>query len=242
VKAGKSGAAIEAIKGMILSGELRPGDRLPREDDLAGLLGISRNSLREAVRALVSMQILTVKQGDGTYVARLDPAGLMEPVSFAAQAATLERTLQFLEVRRILEPEGAQIAAFNRSDRDLAELKKTHAAILAEYDVEKLIELDSIFHGQIAAISGNAVLRALVNAVASPTVASRILRGRSDGAAILVLRNEHQAILDAIVRRDGGAARHLMAFHLIGVENWVRGTAASSGSGDLGHETAPRRP
>src|SRR5262245_48960983 len=69
--------AIEKIKGMIVSGALRPGDRLPKESELAADLGLSRNSLREAVRALSLIRILDVRQGDGTYVTSLDPQLLL---------------------------------------------------------------------------------------------------------------------------------------------------------------------
>ena len=70
--------AIERIKEMIVSGELRPGDRLPKEADLATRLGLSRNSLREAVRALSLVRVLDVRQGDGTYVTSLRPELLLD--------------------------------------------------------------------------------------------------------------------------------------------------------------------
>src|SRR6188508_1894289 len=74
--------AILRIKEMILSGELKPGERLPREADLAETLGLSRNSLREAVRALALINILDVRQGDGTYVTSLDPNLLLDALTF----------------------------------------------------------------------------------------------------------------------------------------------------------------
>ena len=64
--------AIDKIKDMIISGELAPGDRLPKEAELAQRLGLSRSSLREAVKALCLIRVLDVRQGDGTYVTRLD--------------------------------------------------------------------------------------------------------------------------------------------------------------------------
>ena len=74
--------AIDKIKGMITSGELGPGDRLPKEADLAERLGLSRNSLREAVKALSMIRVLDVRQGDGTYVTSLAQrvAGQPEPL------------------------------------------------------------------------------------------------------------------------------------------------------------------
>src|SRR3954452_13875210 len=71
--------AIEQIRGLIVSGEWGPGTRLPREADLAKQLGLSRNSLREAVRALSITRVLEVRQGDGTYVSSLEPGELLEP-------------------------------------------------------------------------------------------------------------------------------------------------------------------
>lgn len=95
--------AIEKIKGMIVSGALRPGDRLPKESELAAELGLSRNSLREAVRALSLIRILDVRQGDGTYVTSLDPQLLLEALSFVVDFHRDDTVLEFLAVRRILE-------------------------------------------------------------------------------------------------------------------------------------------
>src|ERR1700704_6899695 len=77
--AGVTRDAIESIRELIVSGEWGPGTRLPREADLAAQLGLSRNSLREAVRALSLARVLEVRQGDGTYVSSLEPSELLEP-------------------------------------------------------------------------------------------------------------------------------------------------------------------
>src|SRR3954451_17620391 len=76
--------AIDEIKAMIIRGELAAGDRLPKEADLAARLGLSRNSLREAVRALTLARILEARRGDGTYVPSLEPSMLLEPLTFMA--------------------------------------------------------------------------------------------------------------------------------------------------------------
>src|SRR6266566_1136349 len=77
--AGVTDEAIEQIRVLVASGEWGPGTRLPREADLAAQLGLSRNSLREAVRALSLARVLEVRQGDGTYVSSLEPGELLEP-------------------------------------------------------------------------------------------------------------------------------------------------------------------
>src|SRR5919198_5350345 len=95
--------AIEKIKGMIVSGALRPGERLPRESELAAELGLSRNSLREAVRALSQLRVLEVRQGDGTYVSSLEPGLLLESTGFISHLLLGETEVELYEVRRILE-------------------------------------------------------------------------------------------------------------------------------------------
>jgi len=103
--------AIEKIKAMIVSGTLRAGDRLPKEADLAADLGLSRSSLREAVKALSLVNILVVRRGDGTYVSSLEPAVLLEALSFIVDFHRDTSVLEFLRVRRILEPAATAMAA-----------------------------------------------------------------------------------------------------------------------------------
>ena len=83
--------AIEKLKDMIVSGRLHPGQRLPREADLAAGLGLSRSSLREAVRALSVVRILDVRQGDGTYVSSLAPDALIDVLSFMWSSTTMHQ-------------------------------------------------------------------------------------------------------------------------------------------------------
>src|SRR5829696_10077476 len=97
---GLTDQAIVKIKAMIMSGELAAGDRLPKEADLAARLGLSRNSLREAVRALTLARILEARQGDGTYVTSLEPDVLLETMSFVAEFHQDRMLLDVLEVRR----------------------------------------------------------------------------------------------------------------------------------------------
>src|SRR5213596_864126 len=120
---GLTDSAIEHIKGMIVSGELRPGDRLPREADLADRLGLSRNSLREAVKALSLIHVLDVRQGDGTYVTSLEPRLLLDAMTFVVEFHRDDTVLEFLEVRRILEPAATAMAALNMTDQQIADLR-----------------------------------------------------------------------------------------------------------------------
>ena len=96
--------AIAGIKDMITSGRLAPGDRLPPEKELSEELGLSRSSLREAVKALEVIRVLDVRRGDGTYVTSLEPNLLLEAMSFVADLHQDDSILELFAVRRILEP------------------------------------------------------------------------------------------------------------------------------------------
>src|SRR6202023_1993646 len=115
--------AIEKIKSMIVSGTLRAGDRLPKEADLAAELGLSRSSLREAVKALSLVNILDVRRGDGTYVTSLQPPLLLAALSFIVDFHRDDTLLEFLRVRRILEPAATAMAAERITDEESAGLR-----------------------------------------------------------------------------------------------------------------------
>src|ERR1700709_1466288 len=138
--------AIVKIKGMITSGELRPGDRLPNEADLAARLGLSRNSLREAVRALTLIRILETRQGDGTYVTSLEPEILLETLSFVADFHQERTLLHVLEVRRILERAATGLAAQYITAEELAALGEHVDAMDTCETAEALVENDLTFH------------------------------------------------------------------------------------------------
>src|SRR3979411_1652876 len=108
---------------MIVTGELGPGDRLPKENDLAERLGLSRNSLREAVKALSLIHVLDVRQGDGTDVPSLEPSVLRDAMAFVIDFHRDDTVLEFLEVRRILEPAATAMAAARMTRDDVTELR-----------------------------------------------------------------------------------------------------------------------
>jgi GntR family transcriptional repressor for pyruvate dehydrogenase complex len=214
--------AIDKIKGMIMSGELGPGDRLPKEADLAERLGLSRNSLREAVRALSMIRVLDVRQGDGTYVTSLEPNLLLDALSFVVDFHRDDTVLQFFEVRRILEPAAAALAADRMLDDDIDKLQLVLDDLGDEPTIEALVANDIEFHRQIAIGADNAVLASLVEGLSGPTMRARIWRGLTQEGAAARTREQHQAIVDAISTRQPDLARSWATVHIAGVEEWLR--------------------
>lgn len=222
--------AIEKIKGMIVSGELRPGSKLPKEADLADRLGLSRNSLREAVKALSLIRVLDVRQGDGTYVTSLEPNLLLDALGFVVDFHQDDTVLEFLEVRRILEPAAAAMAARVMSAEDVAALGEVLASLSDDATLGELIDNDLEFHRRIAAGSGNSVLCSLIDGLSGPTARARTWRGLTEEGAAARTRQQHRAILDAIAGRSPDLAHAWATVHVAGVEQWLRGTLGAAGS------------
>jgi GntR family transcriptional regulator, transcriptional repressor for pyruvate dehydrogenase complex len=216
--------AIEKIKAMIVTGELGPGDRLPKENDLAERLGLSRNSLREAVKALSLIRVLDVRQGDGTYVTSLEPNLLLDAMSFVVDFHRDDTVLEFLEVRRILEPAATAMAAAQMSDEAIADLRSVLDQLADAPTIEALVANDLEFHRRIALGSGNTVLCSLLDGLSGPTTRARIWRGLTQEGAVDKTREQHTAICDAIESRQPEVARSWATVHIAGVEQWLRST------------------
>jgi GntR family transcriptional repressor for pyruvate dehydrogenase complex len=213
--------AIEKIKAMIVSGTLHAGDRLPKEADLAADLGLSRSSLREAVKALSLVNILDVRRGDGTYVTSLEPPVLLEALSFIVDFHRDTSVLEFLRVRRILEPAATAMAAERVTAEDIDGLRKLLDSLGPEPAVEDLVATDMEFHRRIAACSGNSVLCSLLETLSGPTTRARIWRGLTQAKASERTIAEHRAIVDALASHDPEAARSWSIVHIAAVEAWL---------------------
>jgi GntR family transcriptional regulator, transcriptional repressor for pyruvate dehydrogenase complex len=213
--------AIEKIKDMITSGALRAGDRLPREADLAADLGLSRNSLREAVRALALVNILDVRRGDGTYVTSLEPRLLLEALSFIVDFHRDDTLLEFLRVRRILEPAATAMAAERITDEQCQGLRELLDQVGTDPKAEDLVQNDLEFHRRIVACSGNSVLASLLESMSGPTTRARVWRGLTQTGATTQTLAEHRAILAALTAHDPEVARSWATVHIAGVEQWL---------------------
>ncbi|MHA7177196.1 FadR/GntR family transcriptional regulator [Arthrobacter sp. Sr24] len=214
--------AITKIKDMIISGELSAGDRLPPEKELSEKLGLSRSSLREAVKALEIIRVLDVRRGDGTYVTSLEPKLLTEAMTFIVDLHQDKSILDIFEVRRILEPAAAAMAATRISADQIAALRATMENIDDSTSVESLVDHDLIFHELITAAADNAYLASVLDALSSSTVRARIWRGLTQDKAVDRTLAEHSAIIEALERGDADLAKSLLTVHISGVEHWLR--------------------
>ena len=214
--------AIEKIKDMIVRGELGPGSRLPPEKDLAERLGLSRSSMREAVKALEVIRVLDVRRGDGTYVTSLEPKLLLEAISFVVDLHDDDSLLEIFAVRRVLESHATGLAAQQAGDEDVAALDAEISGVAPDTDIESLVEHDVRFHSTIARLAGNDYLASLLDSLTSQTVRARVWRGLTQAGAVERTLTEHRAILDAIADHDMELATSIAQVHIAGIERWLR--------------------
>jgi len=214
--------AISKIKDMIVRGELTPGSRLPPEKELAERLGLSRSSMREAVKALEVIRVLDVRRGDGTYVTSLEPRLLLEAISFVVDLHDDDSLLEIFAVRRVLESHATGLAAQRADDDAVAELEAELTAASLEADVDALVTHDVRFHAAIARLAGNAYLASLLESLTSQTIRARAWRGLTQAGAVERTLAEHQAILDAIADHDVELATAAAQVHISGIERWLR--------------------
>ncbi|MDR8018859.1 FadR/GntR family transcriptional regulator [Nesterenkonia aerolata] len=208
---------VQGIQGMIVSGEISPGERLPVEPELAERFEVSRGSLREGVRALVAMGILETRQGSGTTVTSLDPHLLLQPLVFWTSIQGGKSSQDLHTVRRSLEVESAGIAAVRRSEEDvegLRDLLETAEPAIRDVDHEAALAVDLEFHLRLAELSRNPILTALLDALSRPTLRMRMWQSIHRSGRLEITHHEHRAVLNAVAAGDPVSARAAMHTHL----------------------------
>jgi GntR family transcriptional repressor for pyruvate dehydrogenase complex len=207
---------------LITERQLKAGDRLPPERELAASMGVSRSSLREALRALAMLGVAEMRHGDGTYLTTLDATSLMRPVGLvlALSDSGLE---ELFEARKLVEPGLAALAAERISDADAEELHRcAQASAAALEDAEAFMFADIELHARIARAASNAVLERLLDSIAGMGIASRRRTGRLAPVREQSARDHHE-IAAAIAAHDADAASAAMLRHLENVERAVTG-------------------
>lgn len=214
--------ALHGLRALIADGALRPGDRLPSEGELCERLGVSRGSLREAIRMLAALGVLETRHGSGSYVGELRAADLVGSLSLTVGLLPMAGVLELTELRRVLEPHAAALAAARIDADTVAALDGILTEIEASDDFEEHSRLDHAFHMTISEVAGNDALTSLIDVLRSRSRAYRIpdehdaneLKRNSDAG--------HRAILRGLAAADPVAASAAASSHVAATEYWVR--------------------
>ena len=214
-----SHAVLRQIELLILRGILRPGDRLPGERDLAERMGVSRPSLREALGSLQERGLLTSKAGAGIYVADVLGSAFSDSL-IELMGAHDEAVFDTIAFRRDMEGLAAERAATQASDTDLSVVDAVFQKMEAAHqkrDPSEEAALDATFHLSIIEASHNIIMlhmmRSMFDLVRSGVFYNRkvMFEQRTTRAALL---DQHRAIRDALVAREGVAARKAVEAHM----------------------------
>jgi GntR family transcriptional regulator, transcriptional repressor for pyruvate dehydrogenase complex len=208
------------VQQLIVDGVLNPGDLLPPERQLAERFGVSRNSVRDAIRVLELTGLVVARQGEGNVVADVSTETLVAPIALLLLRKR-ELVAELIDVRKLLEPGLAARAAVNASDEQIAHLesilrRQREKALRGESTIEE----DSEFHYGIALAARNSVvlkvLDVLMDLLRETRARSLQVEGRLDRSLA-----GHRRVLEAIKRHDAAAAERAVRRHLVEIEEIV---------------------
>lgn len=205
----------DQLRERILAGKLVAGDRLPSEAELCGQFGVSRSTIREALRILSSRHLLTTSRGvgGGSQVAQIDHDDVSQMLQDFIILLTQSEGIslaELLEARDLMEVPATRLAASRRTEAQLARLRAT---IPETDDPADVVDLNRRFHHVLLELAGNRLLTVLTEPMFR-AVQTRFVRN----TAILAMRAEitadHVAIVEAVEAGDAERAGHEMAGHL----------------------------
>jgi GntR family transcriptional repressor for pyruvate dehydrogenase complex len=215
---------VQQIEESILKGELKQGTQLPAERDLAKQFGVSRTAVREAIKALQEKGLVDALPGRGTFVTNGTFHSMRRSLDQIIRSGETDGGAYLVEVREILEPEIAALAAFRATDQDLAAMKDAVEVMnQAGQDSDAFIEADLDFHLALAEAAGNPIVLSLIDSIVGLLREQRLRIFRIEGGPERG-QHHHKRILDAIQRRDTQGARAAMEAHLSQVREDSRNT------------------
>lgn len=235
------------IRQKIASGELAPGERLPAEVELAAALGVGRPSLREALKILQALGVVSIRHGAGIFVSQAGPDEIARRLT-PAPALPPDRLRDLFEIRKTLECQAAAWAAQRASDKEVAEIGRVVARMTdlvdnlvsgaGEPPVPRLAELDKAFHRQLALSAGNATLIGLLDTVEGMIGEIMVYSLGIPGRAVQSVY-DHRRIYQAIAGRKPLAAARCTFSHIDSVQRGVFALRATAEAADGLGEAAP---
>lgn len=209
---------VAQVLALIREKQLRPGDKLPPERELALTMHVSRPSLREALRTLSIMRVLDLRHGSGAYITALEPAKLVEHLGFVF-ALDDSTYLQLFEARKVIEPAICRLAAQRITEAELAQLDaclaRSRQGLANNHKLYFQADLD--LHELIATASGNLLLQRFMLSIHGLGRASRERTSVLPGVVEQTIQ-DHQAIIQALKLHQPDAAYSAMLTHLEHVE------------------------
>jgi GntR family transcriptional regulator, transcriptional repressor for pyruvate dehydrogenase complex len=205
---------VEQVEASILSGQLKPGDQLPAERDLAQRFGVSRTAVREAVKTLREKGLVEAYSGRGTFVTNGTSQAIRQSLDLMIRINQQEGSANLAELRLVLEPEIAGLAASRIEDQLLSTMREAVAVMDRNlHDPDAYVEADLDFHLALAEAAGNPLILSLLDSIVGLLREQRSRIFDVDGGPERG-QFHHKEILKAVEDRDPEAAREAMRAHL----------------------------
>ncbi len=210
---------VQQIEESIVKGDLKAGDQLPAERELAQRFGVSRTAVREAVKALREKGLVEAYSGRGTFITDGTTQAVRQSLDLMVKIGQPEGSTHLAEVRAILEPEIAALAALRIQETELTSMREAVAVMdRAGQDPQAYIEADLDFHLALAEGAANPLILSLLDSIVGLLREQRLRIFRVPGGPERG-QIHHKRILDAIERRDAEKAREAMRAHLTQVRD-----------------------
>jgi GntR family transcriptional repressor for pyruvate dehydrogenase complex len=205
---------VKQVEESILSGQLKPGDQLPAERDLALRFGVSRTAVREAVKTLREKGLVEAYSGRGTFITNGTSQAIRQSLDLMIRINQQEGSANLAELRQVLEPEIAALAAPRIEEQLLATMREAVAIMDRNvHDPEAYVEADLDFHLALAEAVGNPLILSLLDSIVGLLREQRSRIFNVDGGPERG-QFHHKRILAAIEKRDPEKAREAMRAHL----------------------------
>lgn len=206
---------VQQIEESILKGDLKPGNQLPAERELAQRFGVSRTAVREAVKALREKGLVEAYSGRGTFITDGTSQAVRQSLDLMVKIGQPEGSTYLAEVRAIIEPEIAALAALRCQETDLATMRDAVAVMdrAAGKDPDAYIEADLDFHLALAEAAANPLILSLLDSIVGLLREQRLRIFKVDGGPERG-QIHHKRILEAMERRDPDKVREAMKAHL----------------------------
>ena len=205
---------VEQIEQSVQRGDLKPGDQLPAERELAEQFGVSRTAVREAVKALREKGLVEAYPGKGTFITSGSSNPMRQSIDRMMRSAQADATSSLVEVREILEPEIAALAAVRATEENLNSLRESVAVMdAAKRDPDAYIEADLDFHLELAEAAANPLILSLIDSIVGVLREQRMRIFEVEGGPDRG-QYHHKRILEAMEHQDAEGAREAMRAHL----------------------------
>ena len=217
---------VDQIESRIVAGDLKVGDQLPAERELAEQFAVSRTAVREAIKALREKGLVEIRLGRGTFVTNSAAGAVRHSLGLLLKNEKGFSNLE--EVREILEPEIAALAATRISEENI--LAMTEAVLIMDTaldNAEIFVEADLDFHLALAEATQNPIIPSLMDSIIDLLREQRKRTGNVEGG-LARGQYHHKKILEAVIQRDSLAARQAMQAHLLQVRKDSNASTANA--------------